>query len=645
MGLETNARTQSFARSGWLWLGGLSLGIFGVTRVILLVLSGGSEVPPGLWPRIFLMGFWFDLLVVSALLAPVLLLRSLLPGQDHPGRLMRMVRFLANWGLFFALLFVASAEVVFWLEFSTRFNFIAVDYLLYTHEVIRNIWESYPILWILAGMGLLAAVPAIFLDRVSRSASRPRSIDRIGMALAGVLLPLLGFALGNVDHMYGSGNAYADELSGNGLMTFAAAARRNELEYERFYPTLPQKDADRILLGLGVERAPLDGGLRPEEGAHVEPMGPLARAPRHVVLVSVESLSASFLGCYGSDEGLTPNLDRIAQEGYRFNEVFATGTRTVRGLEALSLGVPPVPGQAIVRRPGNAHLSTLGELMAMQGYSSLFFYGGYGYFDNMNAYFGDNGYEVFDRRSFDDKKIEFENAWGVADEYLFQNVIKQMDEKISKGKKVFAHVMTTSNHRPFTYPDSRIDIPSPGGRRGAVKYSDYAIGRFLEDARLKKWFKDTLFVFTADHCASVAGKTQLPVAKYKIPMIWYGPGLVRPGVHEPRISQIDLPTTILDVMGLKGDDSFFGLSVFEHPPEFRRAFISNYQALGYLRGDHLTVLLPKRRVQAYRVDPATLELAPEPVDPRLRDEAIAYYQTAARSFTLGRLAAPDRASF
>ena len=140
-------------------------------------------------------------------------------------------------------------------------------------------------------------------------------------------------------------------------------------------------------------------------------------------------------------------------------------------------------------------------------------YGGYGVFDNMNNYFKGNNYQVVDRTDFDAKSIATENAWGVADECLFNNSIKVFDENAKLNKPFFAHIMTTSNHRPYTFPDGRIDLPQ-GHREGAVKYTDYAIAKFIEDSKSKPWFKDTLFVIVVDHCASVAGKTKLPVAKY-----------------------------------------------------------------------------------------------------------------------------------
>ncbi len=444
--------------------------------------------------------------------------------------------------------------------------------------------------------------------------------------------------------MQGSGNAYVDELSGNGWMTFFAAYRRNELDYDRLYATLPQSEADHILHALGA-KLPFEEGVVSCTTSGMPPKSPLMRIPKHLVLVSVESLSAAFLGSDGSREGLTPNLDRLATEGYRFRDVVATGTRTVRGLEALSLGIPPIPGQSVVRRPANAGLATLGNLLVHRGFQALFCYGGHGYFDDMNRYFEGNNYEIHDRRTFPSFEIGFENVWGISDEDLYTQVLKVMDGATASGKRVFAHVMTTSNHRPYTYPEGRIDIPSPGGRRGAVKYTDYALGNFIERARRHPWFKDTLFVITADHCASVAGQTKLPLAQYRIPMIWYGPELVKPGVYEERISQIDVPPTLLEALGFQdGAIVGFGRSVFEIPPGQGRAFVSNYQALGYWKGDHLVVLLPKREIQAFHVDPRTLEVVSESVDPCLRDEAIAYYQTAARAFKSGhlKLAGVDR---
>lgn len=591
--------------------------------------------------HVFGRGLWFDAATLAWMLAPLLAISALLPARLRASRLMGGVRWGVLWLAVALLLFGAVAEVVFWDEFSTRFNFIAVDYLLYTQEVIGNIVESYPVGALVGGIVSLSALLVIVLRRRLSFAvsARPWRV-RVAMLAAAVLLPTTA-QLATIEQMEGSGDAYADELAGNGLFSLAAAMRRNELDYARWYATLPQEEADEVLRTLHVERLPLSAEDSPsamDDPPHDK--SPFTRRPRNVVLVTIESLSAEYVGAYGSKEGLTPELDRIAAEGLRFANVYATGTRTVRGLEALSLGTPPVPGQAIVRRTNNNNLSTVGEILAPQGVVPMFIYGGYGYFDNMNSYFRGNDYLIVDRTDFPKDSIVFENVWGVADESLYANALIAMNRKAAEGKPFFAQIMTTSNHRPYTYPDGRIDIPSPGGRHGAVKYTDWAIGQFIREAKKQPWFADTLFVFVADHCASVAGRTRLPVAKYRIPLIFYAPDMLPPGEFTDRLSQIDLAPTLLEVMGKNGDDHFFGRAFFEEHVQLDRVFISNYQDLGYLRGDLLTVLSPQRVVRAYRVDPATLESTPTEPDPQRVKEAIAYYQTAAAAFKQGRLQMP-----
>ena len=632
------------------------LGIFSVTRIGLGLYAGFDLVEPSLWPGIIIKGLYFDLAVIAILIAFICLYEAVLPNRWRASRWHGVLRMLWLWGAIALLLFGAVAETTFWLEFSTRFNFIAVDYLMYTHEVIDNIQQSYPVAWILSGIGIASAV-IVWLLRARVRAIDARPVTKTGRMIliaAAILLPALSISVSNVDQMQGLENAYADELSGNGLFTFAAAMRRNELDYDKFYLTQPQIISDNTLKQLGVERVALSAVIQKNPGLdEADDPVPFTRRPRNIVLISVESLSASFLGSYGSSKGLTPHLDQLAREGLKFERVFATGTRTVRGLEALSLGTPPVPGQAIVRRPNNEHLNTIGELLEHQGFSTYFFYGGYGYFDNMNAYFGANDYWVIDRTDFPNQTVIFENAWGVADEVLFDNTLTVLDQEIEKsresgkdgevgkGRPFFAHIMTTSNHRPYTYPDGRIDIPSPGGREGGVKYTDYAIGKFIADAKTRPWFNDTLFVIVADHCAAVAGKSKLPVENYLIPLIFYAPALLQPGSYAKMVSQIDIAPTLIELLGKRGDDYFFGRPFFEPDNKPERAFISNYQELGYLSQGVLTVLLPHRRVDSFRIDPKTYAATPIAVDPQRLNEAIAYYQTASRAFKNGNLRADD----
>ncbi|MEQ1516463.1 MAG: sulfatase-like hydrolase/transferase [Usitatibacteraceae bacterium] len=620
----------------------VALALWLVLRIVLWVQIGPAQLLAAQSASAFLRGGWLDLAALAYLAAPIFLVASVLPNGLRAHPIVSKLSWLMLVLMVAALVFGVVAEFVFWDEFTTRFNFIAVDYLIYTNEVIGNIKQSYPVGLIFSAIAIVALLIAWLISRRVKFSADPISWrQRLVLLVAALALPVASYNVANVDQMSGAGNEHALELSGNGLFSLSAAMRRNELDYDKFYKTIPQEEADDILARRGITRAPLSktnlAAATPNAPAT---LGPFSRRPQNVVMIMIESMSAEFVGAYGGTKGLTPKMDRLAAEGLKFEQVFATGTRTVRGLEALSLGTPPIPGQAIVRRPGNEHLATLGQLLLPQGYQPYFIYGGYGYFDNMNAYFAGNDYKVVDRTDFPKDSVPFENVWGVADEALFSNAMGVFDKSAAAKKPFFAQIMTTSNHRPFTYPEGRIDIPSPGGRDGGVKYTDFAIGQFIENARSKPWFKDTLFVIVADHCASAAGKTKLPLPNYRIPLIFYAPDMLKPGNYSRMISQIDIAPTLLSILGATGRENFFGESLFDGEPQPARAFVSNYQELGYFADNTLIVLSPKQKVATFSVDPATLAAVPAAENPQLVKEAIAYYQTGSRAFKQGALKSP-----
>lgn len=615
-----------------------------------LWVSLGSERPGGMdFMHALLLGGWFDAWSITYLLAPLFLLGALLPNRWRLSRVADWGRTALLWLALALLLFGVVSEIIFWQEFTTRFNFIAVDYLIYTHEVLGNIWESYPIPAILLAIALSASLAALLIQRVVRLRVSAYSLQqRFALVALALGLPLAATSFANLDQA-ASPNHYAEELAGNGLFSLAAAMRRNELEYQKFYATEPAAASAQVLAQAGVNWrvSSTDSHLRKvsqmsrpnaEQAALALPEG-FARRPKNIVLITVESLSAEYLDSFdGKQSGLTPQLDKLAAAGLKFSNIYATGTRTVRGLEALSLGTPPIPGQAIIHRPGNSHLATLGEQMRSQGLTPYFIYGGYGYFDNMNNYFRGNDYKVIDRTDFPTASIAAENIWGVADESLFANTLVTLDQAHAQGRPFMAQVMTTSNHRPYTFPAGRV-AGKQGTRSAAVSYTDYAIGEFIRQAQSKPWFKDTLFVIVADHCASVAGKTSLPVAKYRIPLILYAPDLLKPGVVSRMASQIDIAPTLMQVMGMP-QTGFFGASMLAAQQGEPRAFISNYQDLGYYKHDQLIVLSPRRTVKAYAIDPHSFEASPIAVNPQLASEAIAYYQTADHAFKQGLLHFP-----
>lgn len=627
-----------------LWLAICFLTITTATRLALLLATGsGIPISLGSYAYAFGVGAAYDLLAYLYFAIPLLVLLWFLPRRWLAHRAGAAMVASACFVLLFVAAFVAVAEWTFWEEFQTRFNFIAVDYLVYTTEVIGNIRESYPVGWIFSGIAAGTALAFFATRRWRQPIDSSSTFSRRSVfALAWIALASLATIAISANLKDRTDNQYVNELAGNGIYQFFAAYRLASLDFDRFYRTMPLTEAfDTVREQLATPDARfLDGGPM---NIRRQISNVASERKLNVVLISVESLSASYSGTYGAVPSLTPKLDALSDKSLLFTRLYASGTRTVRGLEALALSVPPTPGESIVKRPNNEGLFSLAEVFNSKGYESQFIYGGYGAFDNMNYFFRNNGYQVSDRSDIAKENIHFSNIWGVADEDLYSLAIDKFDQAHSSGTPFFAHVMTTSNHRPYTFPEGRGPWPQ-GKRESAVSYSDWAIADFIERARSKPWFDDTLFVLTSDHCASSAGKAQLPVFRYHIPMWIYSPLHVAPGKFEEMVAQIDIAPTILGLLGMDYETEFYGSDVFARAPGTQRAFIGTYQLLGYLNDKELVQLAPGRRVDS--VIPAFERDQTQPTS-RLATgrerEAIAYYQTASHRFTNGLMVTGSKA--
>jgi phosphoglycerol transferase MdoB-like AlkP superfamily enzyme len=535
----------------------------------------------------------------------------------------------------FLLLFNAISEWFFWDEFSVRYNFIAVDYLVYTNEVLGNIKESYPIPAIVTII-LIITTAIFFLIRpvIKKSVYASSSfLSRTVTAVILVSLTLLNYLGVKEEWRNFSKNEYANELAGNGVFQFANAFWHNELDFFKFYKTLPDKEAFAIVRQDLLNN---NSTFTTNDIFNIERQitYPNPELKHNVVLISVESLSGDFMKAFGGEKNITPYLDSLAGKSIFFKKLYASGTRTVRGLESLSLGLPPSSGQSIVKRPNNENLFSLGTIFKSKGYITQYIYGGYSYFDNMKQFFSNNDYDVIDRDSLKSEEVHYQNIWGVADEDLFTLAGRTLDGNYAKGKPFFSQIMTVSNHRPFTYPEGRIDIsPDNHVREGAVKYTDYAINRFLKESSSKPWFNNTIFVIVADHCAGSAGSVELPVTGYHIPMLIFAPEIIKkPMTVDRLVAQIDIPPTILGMLHFSYKSKFLGQDVFNSPEEKAKAFISTYQGLGFIQYERLIIQSPIKKIKQFKPNFTTGTATEEAVSDTLAKKAIAYYQVSSWLF-------------
>ena len=614
----------------YLLFAAFALVLGGILRGVLW-LSFGDGVELHRLPGIFGRGLGYDLIALTALLLPLSVTLFLLPQRFKSSRAVRALFALGSFGWIYGVTYLAFVEYYFFEEFTARLNLVAVDYLLFPQEVLINLWESYPVTTVLLINGAISLIVlAILWPRLAACLETPRPLGRRAALLAAhIALVVAVFAVFGVRPVDAGGNRIAEQLEENGILTFYQALATNEIDYVATYRSGDAKALKRTLCDwLDREGARLDH--EPTRlHRHFEPTpGTEARRP-NLVLVLEESFGAEFVGAYGDDRGLTPHFDALAEEGLLFRNAYATGTRTVRGIEAILTSLPPIPTVSILRRPGSENVANLGAVLRERGYRTHFFYGGYSYFDNMQHFFTNNGFEVHDRKDVPGPK--FANIWGISDEDLFDYALRELDaQKAQDDAPFLAVILTTSNHKPFTFPPGVPGVPEEGGGRLAgLRYADHAIGRLFAQAPSHAWADSTLFTVVADHGARVYGAAEIPLKTYEIPLLMWWPSALEPRVVDTRTSQVDIAPTLLGLLGESYEAPFFGQNVLRTDSDKTAVLLFNHDHdVGLLRGDELVVLGLNKHASAFEVDLEHATYAALEPDPELLELTVAYYQTA-----------------
>jgi len=625
-----------------------------IIRIVLMILSL-KDLDFNLLNilRAFFTGFVFDFTIGCLFLFLYIIYVLVLPKRWVGSLFDKCFTYFYLTLIFIIIYFSLLAEIPFWDEFGVRFNFIAVDYLIYTYEVIENINQSYPLPLIGAVLVGLIILTFVLFKKLNvfkktfsdKSSFRTRFLYTFPVLAIAVVL---GFLMKNKIADF-SNNSVVNELGKNGAFSFVAAFRSNELDYETFYPKLPEKEAYSIVKKNLLQENQKYTTSKYDDISRFT-RGNQEQKP-NIILIAIESFSADFLTEFGNKDHITPNYDKLSKESVFFTNLYATGTRTVRGMEALTLSVPPTPGNSIVRRPDNENLFSVSTIVQSKNYHPYFIYGGDGYFDNMNTFFGGQGFDIVDRDrgnplpdniktqrfSITDQEVSFENAWGICDEDLYKQSIKYADKNTKDNKPFFQFVMTTSNHKPYTFPAGKIDLPQ-GDRNAAVKYTDYALGKFIEAAKTKPWFKNTVFVIVADHCASSAGKWEINIHNHHIPAIIYNLP------HQPEridrlASQIDLMPTLFGYLGWSYNTSLYGKDINQTKQGDERAFLGNYRTLGMLKGNVFTQIDDRKVVKQFSVSSDRSLSEMKTKNSTDISQTISYYQTASVRFKNGKMKA------
>lgn len=622
---------------------------------ILLYVKSFSEIDFSIvnMVKLFAVGLFMDLGSLSYFLTVYTVYLLIIPAKFYGSKLDKIFT-KSLYALFlFIIIFSFLAEITFWDEYQKRFNFIAVDYLLYTYEVIGNIHQSYPLPLLIGGIILLTYGG---IKAAKKANAYENTFQKEGSFKEKIVPSILIFSVFFSFHLGVNNtdaevfeNNFENELAKAGVYSFFAAYQSNELNYYDFYlhndTKTTYQDLRKLISVQGDSLLDESKTIRRKvinSGLELKP---------NVVFIGLESLNATFMKTFGSEEDWTPNLEKLANESVFFTNLYAVGTRTVRGMEGITLCIAPTPGRSILKRKNNNSLFNIGTVFKEKGYTRTFFYGGDGFFDNLNLYFGNNGYDIVDRKKsyrfekqfstkrthIEDSEVTFENAWGVCDEDIYNKLLKVMDEQHETKKPFFNFVMNNSNHQPYTYPDGKIAIPSGTSREGAVRYADFALREFFKKAKNKPWFKNTVFVLMSDHCAYSAGRTELNVESYHIPAMIYNLPETEKTEVNALCSQIDLFPTLFGYLNWTYTSALFGQDIRKMNSDQERAFIGNYRKLGLLKKAELTVLGAEKDVETFQWNLKENTLVKNKPNKKSVQQSIVYYQTAYDLFTTNGL--------
>lgn len=285
----------------------------------------------------------------------------------------------------------------------------------------------------------------------------------------------------------------------------------------------------------------------------------------NVIFIILESFSNKIIETLGGEPGITPELNKLCNEGLLFTNFFASGDRSDKGLVSLFSGFPSQPLSTIMNYPAKTQsLPFLMDPFANNGYTTYFYHGGDLDFANFRSYFTRKSVNnIIDINQF--PRAYREQKWGVPDNYVFDRVLSDLD---NCREPFFVSVFTISSHEPFDVPSTSVFGSS--GRddlsKNAFYFSDHCLGDFIRKAKQKAWYENTLFIITADHGSRSPGNTPAHSReKFSIPMLWLGGALLsEPGKNYKYASQCDLPVTLLSQFGFDVSEYQYANNIFNH---------------------------------------------------------------------------------
>ncbi|MEH6458010.1 MAG: LTA synthase family protein [Cocleimonas sp.] len=551
----------------------------------------------------FLYGLKMDTIVACVFLIIPAILLLLTPSLSKKlvNRILRIYVLLA----FLLFIYIENATFPFFEEFDVRPNALFLDYLAYPKEVFGNIWASYkPEIFICSVLlGLFTYFYWRKTDKYFIDAFEVSYFKRAALFIPVFLILFIGIRSSfghrgaNIsDAMYTNSNL-VNEITKNSFYAIGYAyysQKKSGMDVKR-YGKMPITEVyQRMGKRLDIDPVSCKTPFMRNVKSNFK-----RNKPKNLVIFIQESLGAQFVGSLNGnpEESITPNIDRLSEESVSFTNLYSNGTRSIRGLAALTSGFLPVPGKGVLKRnKSQKDFFTVAQLLKPYGYHSFFVYGGEKRFDNMASWFYGNGFdEIIDEEMFIDPG--FHGNWGVSDEDLVKRANSEFKNLYQRDQPFVSVMFSTTNHTPFEFPDGRIELVKgveKNSVENAIKFADYSIGLFFDMAKQESYYKDTVFVVASDHNVRVYGDNLLPYDMFRIPGIILGDG-IKPQKVTSLTMQPDVLATALDLIGIDElQYPILGQSIYsKHKKDM--SLLQFHQMYGLRVDDEIAIIQPEMK--------------------------------------------------
>ena len=498
-------------------------------------------------------------------------------------------------------------------QYDVRPNRLYIEYLDYPQEVFSMLVHGH--LFAMLSTLLLASLTSVYSYRLlCRAFTQPPSLKKASNLpiLMAALIICLFAARGTLNHrplnpalVYFSQDSLVNSLVLNSTYSVAFALKNigNEKSASNLYGTMSRQKIIDTVKKASYRKQFVAGNI--PTLAHNKPF--VSGVKKNLVIILEESLGARFVGELGGLD-ITPELDKLYQQGWGFDNLYATGTRSVRGIEAITTGFTPSPSRSVVKLSKSQHnFFSLADVFSQEGYKTQFIYGGESHFDNMKSFFLGNGFnDIVDINHIDNP--QFISSWGVSDEDLFNQADKELTKLSNSTEPFFSLVFTSSNHDPFDIPQGKVSLPKGHNpenykRDLAIKYADYALGKFINKAKTRSYWENTVFLVVADHDVRVFGSEPVPLRSFQIPSVILNSDMK--SKRDPRlVSQIDLPVTLMSLLGIDQATPMLGFDLTKSYP-VERAMMQYYDNFAYLENDRAVILMPNQQTSYWRYNKQT----------------------------------------